>query len=160
MLTLPLEPTDDRANPVFKNAASCSQWLGQLQLTNLHLAHGTLRKELDELNRFPMSGFERLQTLELLRETVSVAQADYAKKLVAKKLPLNGEELTIFASIIGLWQGMITGYQRCLQAYVAGDKQLAQLGAALLCQRCLLYSGLQICEHLRTGYEFDGKLWH
>lgn len=159
MLTLPLEPTDDRANPVFKDAASCSQWLGQLQLTNLHLAHGTLRKELDELNRYPMSGFERLQILELLRETISAVQADYARKLVAKKLPLNSEELAILVSIIGLWQGMITGYQRCLQSYVAGDKQLAQLGAALLCQRCLLYSGLQIYEHLRAGYEFDGKLW-
>ncbi len=160
MLTLPLEPTDDRAKPAFKDAASCSQWLGQLQLTNLHLAHGTLRKELDEFNRYPMSGYERLQTLEQLRETVSVVQADYAKKLVAKKLPLSSEELAILVSIVALWQGMITGYQRCLQAYVAGDKQPAQLGAALLCQRCLLYSGMQIYEHLRTGYEFDGKLWH
>ena len=32
MLTLPLEPTDDRANPLFKNAESCAQWLKQLQL--------------------------------------------------------------------------------------------------------------------------------
>lgn len=159
VLSLPLEPTDDRADPAFKNAASCLQWLGQLQLTNLHAAHGTLRRQLDEFNRYPMSGFERLQTLELLRETVSVVQADYAKKLVAKKLPLSNEELAILVSIIGLWQGMITGYQRCLQAYVTGDRQLVQPGAAMLCQRCLFYSGMQIYEHLRVGYEFDGKLW-
>ena len=159
MLTLPLEPTDDRANPAFKDAAGCAKWLGQLQLTNLHLAHGKLRTQLDEFNRYPMRGLERLHTLELLRETVSSVQADYAKKLIAKKLPLSKEELIIFVSIIGLWQGMVTGYQRCLQAYIAGDAQLSVLGA-LLCQRCLLYSGLQISEHLRTGYEFDGKLWH
>lgn len=159
MLTLPLDPTDDRANPAFKDAAGCAQWLGQLQLTNLHLAHGVLRTQLDELNRYPMRGLERLHILELLRETVSSIQADYARKLVARKLPLSTDELTVFVSIIGLWQRMFTGYQRCLQAYMAGNTRLAPHGA-LLCQRCLLYSGLQIFEHLRTGYEFDGKLWH
>jgi hypothetical protein len=106
-----------------------------------------------------MRGLERLHTLELFRETVVLVQNDYAKKLISKKLPLSDDELTIFVSIIGLWQGMVTGYQRCLQAYVAGDKQLAELGA-LLTQRCLRYSGLQIFEHLRNGYEFDSKLWH
>ena len=159
MLTLPLDPTDDRADPAFKNAASCAQWLGQLQLTNLHLAHSVLRTQLNEFNRYPMSGLERLNTLELLRETVSSVQADYAKKLIAKKLPLNEDEYTMFVAIIEMWQSMVTGYQRCLHAYMAGDKALASSGA-LLCQRCLLYSGLQIFEHLRTGYEFDGKLWH
>lgn len=160
MLTLPLDPTDDRANPAFKDAAACAQWLGQLQLTNLHHAHGVLRAQLDEFNRYPMRALERLRTLELLREAVSSIQADYAKKLVAKKLPLSNDELTVFVAIIGLWQGMVTGYQRCLQARMAGDTHLAARGqGALLCQRCLLYSGLQIFEHMRSGYEFDAKLW-
>jgi len=158
MLTLPLEPTDDRANPAFKDASACTHWLGQLQLTNLHQAHATLRFQLDEFNRFPMRGVDRLSVLELLRETVHFIQADYAKKLLAKKLPLNDDELTIFASIVGLWQGMVSGYQRCLQACLAGDSELVVYGA-LLCQRCLLYSGLQIFGHLRTGYEFSGNLW-
>ena len=158
MLTLPLDPTDDRANPAFKDTTGCAQWLGQLQLTNLRSAHGVLRAQLDEFNRYPMRGLERMHTLELLRETILSVQADYAKKLIAKKLPLSEGEFTVFVSIIGLWQEMVTGYQRCLQAFMGGDKQLAPHGA-LLCQRCLLYSGLQIFEHLRTGYEFDGKLW-
>jgi len=158
MLTLPLDPTDDRANPAFKDAASCMQWLGQLQLTNLQQAHATLRTQLDEFNRFPMRGLERLQTLELLRETISHVQEDYAKKLVAKALPLSDMELAVFQAIAGLWQGMVTGYQRCLQGYVAGDQKLASYGA-LLCQRCLTYGGLQILEYLRTGYEFAGRLW-
>ena len=114
--------------------------------------------QMDEFNHYPIRGIERLHTLELLRETVSSIQADYARKLVAKKLPLSQDELTIFVSIVGLWQGMVTGYQRCLQACMAGDTQLAAYGA-LLCHRCLLYSGLQISEYLRTGYEFDSKLW-
>ncbi|TXT22549.1 MAG: hypothetical protein FD134_2454 [Gallionellaceae bacterium] len=159
MLTLPLEPTDDRANPAFKDAASCTQWLGQLQLTNLHAAHGVLRKQIEEFNRYPMRGLERLHTLELLRETVSSVQGDYAKKLIAKKLPLATDELAVFFSIVSLWQGLATGYQRCLQAFTAGEPQLSAFGA-LLCQRCLLYGGLQIYEYLCAGYEFDGTLWH
>jgi len=39
-----------------------------------------------------------------------------------------------------------------------GDSQLAKFGA-LLCHRFLLYGSLQIIEHLRAGYEFDGSLW-
>jgi len=159
MLTLPLEPTDDRADPIFKDAAGCAKWLGQLQLTNLQLAHSQLYTQLGELNRYPMRGLERLNTLELLRETVGYVQDDYAKKLVAKPLPLNESELMVFVAIVQLWQAMVLGYQRCLQACIAGDKQLAKHGA-LLCQRCLMYSGLEILEHLRTGYEFDARLWH
>lgn len=158
MLTLPLDPTDDRADPIFKDAAGCAKWLGQLQLTNLQLAHSLLYTQLGELNRYPMRGLERLNTLELLRETVGYVQDDYAKKLIAKPLPLNESELMVFVAIVQLWQAMVLGYQRCLQAYIAGDKQLAKHGA-LLCQRCLSYSGLEILEHLRTGYEFDAKLW-
>ncbi|MDD2914517.1 MAG: hypothetical protein PHP70_04290 [Gallionella sp.] len=158
MLTLPLEPTDDRANPHFKDAAGCALWLGQLQLTNLQLAHSLLLTQINQLNRFPMRGLERLHTLELLRETVGYVQDDYAKKLIAKPLPLSEHELIVFAAIVQLWQALVLGYQRCLQALIAGDKQLEKHGA-LLCQRCLMYSGLEIFEHLRTGYEFDTKLW-
>ena len=89
MLTLPLEPTDDRANPLFKDAAGCTKWLGQLQLTNLQLAHSLLFTQVNELNRYPMRGLERLNTMELLRETIGYVQDDYAKKLIAKPLPLN-----------------------------------------------------------------------
>src|SRR3990167_11176958 len=106
-----------------------------------------------------MRSLERLNTLELLRETVGYVQDDYAKKLIAKPLPLNESELMVFVAIVQLWQAMVLGYQRCLQAYMAGDKQLAGHGA-LLCQRGLLYSGLEIFEHLRTGYEFEPRLWH
>jgi len=158
MLNFPLAPTDERAKPAFKDAAACAQWLGQLQLTNLHQAHATLRAQLDESNRYPMPGAERLRTLELLRETVSFIQTDYARKLVAKKLPFNDDELTILVAMVALWQSMFTGYQRCLEACIAGDTQLAAQGA-LLCQRCVLYGGLRIFEYMRNGYEFDGKLW-
>ncbi|MGB8516784.1 MAG: hypothetical protein WCD45_02735 [Gallionella sp.] len=159
MLTLPLDPTDDRANPDFKDAGSCQVWLAQFQLTNLQRAHGQLLTQLNELNRYPMHGLERLRTLEALRETVDHIQEEMAKKLVAKALPLSEHELMIFVAITQLWQAMVGGYQRCLQAYLAGDKKLADIGA-MLCQRCLLYGGAAIFEHLRSGYECNAKFWY
>ena len=155
---LPLEPTDDLANPAFKNAASCALWLRQLQLTNLQLAHQQLLAQVNELNRYPMRSIERLNTLEALRETVEHVQKSYATKLIARPLPFNQTELSVFVSIMKLWQAMSLGYQRCLQDQLSGDHDLDQ-HIALLCQRCMLYSGLAILEHLRAGYEFDGKHW-
>ncbi len=155
---LALEPTDDLANPAFKDAVSCSKWLGQLQLTNLNLAHGTLRAQLDEFNRFPLRGKERLLTLEALRETVATVQADYVKKLFGKKLPLADDEFTVLITLSNLWQSMLNGYLRCLQSREAGDASLAAEGA-LLSHRSLLYSGLQLGEFLRVGCEPDGKSW-
>jgi len=158
MLDLNLEPTDPRALPAFTDKPSCETWVQQLQLTNLHQAHGTLRSQLDEFNLYPMSGLERLNTLEFLSETLLLVQADYAKKLISKKLPFSDDEMTVFVAIITLWRGMLKGYQRCLEACLAGDKQLEK-SVALLTQRCLRYIGLQIFEHQRNGYEFDANLW-
>lgn len=155
---LPLEPTDDLAQPAFKDAASCTQWLSQLQLTNLNLAHGTLRKQLDELNSCPIKGSDRLQTLEVLRETIAVVQNDFAKKLIGKKLPLADDEFLLLLSLSSLWQSMLNGYLRCLQSVEMGDKALAAQ-TALLCQRCVQYSSLQIGDFLRAGCEPDGKTW-
>lgn len=155
---IPLEPTDDLAQPAFKDAASCTQWLSQLQLTNLNLAHGTLRKQLDELNRCPLKGNDRLQTLEALRETIAVVQNDFSKKLIGKKLPLADDEFLLLISLSNLWQSMLNGYLRCLQSAEMGDKALAAQ-TALLCQRCMQYSSLQINDFLRAGCEPDGKTW-
>ncbi len=159
MLTLPLEPTDDRADPLFKDQAGCAAWLAQFQLTNLQPAHSQLLVQLNEFNLYPMQGLERFHTLEVLRETVDHIQEEMAKKLIAKALPLGEHELMIFLAITQLWQAMVTGYQRCLQAHLVGDKKLADMGA-MLCQRCLRYSGSGIFEHLRSGYECNPKLWH
>ncbi|MBI5889767.1 MAG: hypothetical protein HZB47_03700 [Nitrosomonadales bacterium] len=155
---LTLEPTDNRVKPVFKDATTCAKWLSQLQLTNLNLAHGTLRTQIDLFNLLPMRGKERLRTLETLREMVGIVQADFAKKLVGKKLPLSDDEFTSLISLSNLWISMYNGYLRCLESLDAGDSSLAA-ETALICQRCLLYSGLQIGEFLRAGHVPDGKSW-
>ena len=159
MPDLPLPPTDEHADPLFRDAESCAQWLAQLQLTNLQLAHSLLLTQIDELNRFPLRDQERSKLLELLRDTVHYVQGEYAKKLVAKPLPLDENELIVFLSIVQLWQAMAQGYRRCLQSCLEGGKSPGKRGA-FVCQRALQYGGLAIIEHLRTGYEIDARLWH
>ena len=159
MPPLPLEPTDDRAQPAFRDAASCTRWLSQLQLTNLQLAHSQLLTQLNEFNRYPLHGDVRLATLESLRDTIHHVQNDYAKRFAGKPLPLNDSELVSFFALSQLWHAMSIGYQRCLQDCLSGDRNLSGK-AAMLCQRTLLYGGLGIGEHLRAGYEFDPRLWH
>jgi hypothetical protein len=157
-LELPLEPTDDRANPAFKNAASCALWVRQLQLTNLQLAHQQLLAQVNELNRYPMRHIDRLNTLEALRETVDHVQQSYSAKLIARPLPFNRSELVVFTSILQLWKAMSQGYQRCLKDFIDSD-QTPDHYTALICQRCMLYSGSTLLEYLRAGYEFNEEHW-
>ena len=149
MLTLPLEPTDDRADPIFRDAAGCERWLSQLQLTNLQQAQGRLLSQLIELNACPMRAADRLAILEQLRETVEHVQTEFARKLA-------DTELNALHLIARLWAAMNTGYQRCLQAQMSGE--IADRGA-LLCQRCLHYGSLELLEYLRAGYQPAPALW-
>lgn len=153
-----LNHTEIDSNLLFRDAASCSIWLEQLQLTNLHQAHSLLLTQISKFNHYSMQGEERFKILELLRETVSYVQEDYARKIISKPLPLNDTELMIFVALAHLWKLMTQGYKRCLQDYVDIDMQNQKHGA-LLYQRCLLYSGLELFTHLRSGYEFDSNLW-
>ena len=155
---LPLEPINEQARPVFKDAVTCSKWLNQLQLTNLNLAQHTLRMQLDEFNRSLIRGKDRFQALEAMRETVATVQTDFAKKLFGKKLPLADDEFSLLIALTSLWQSMLVGYLRCLQSADAGDAALSADTARLI-HRCMTYSGLQIGEFLRVGCEPDGKSW-
>lgn len=158
MLNLFRGRSDDRAQPAFRNVSTCKKWLQQLQFTNPTATQAQMRAELEEFDRYVLRGLERMQVLETLRESVHQLQADCAKKLSGKPLPLSDAELAVLTSITGLWQAMFAGYSRCLMAVQEGDKAL-QPYAAQLCHRCMTYSGNQIFEYLRNGYEFDGEHW-
>lgn len=158
MLPMQLPPTDTQNRPVFVDVPACERWLSQLQLTNIQSAHQAISGEIEKLNRFALSAEERLAVMEALRETVAFVQAEYAKRLSGKPLPLNSAETAAVNGIISLWQAMITGYQHCLQACLAGNSGLTEK-KALICQRCTSFTGQQIQEYYRVGYEFDSELW-
>ncbi len=155
---LSLEPTDDLAKPAFHDVDGCTKWLSQLQLTNIGMAQGNLRKQIDELNRYAMKGEARLSVLEMLRDPVAQLQSDFAKRLVGKPLPLTDDEHMLLTALNSLWQAMQNGYLRCLQSAQAGDTHMEKR-RAMLWQRSLYYSMQQIAEFTRAGYEPDRATW-
>lgn len=155
---LSLEPTDDLAKPAFHDVDGCTKWLSQLQLTNIGMAQGNLRKQIDELNRYAMKGETRFSILEMLRDPVAQLQSDFAKRLVGKPLPLTDDEYLLLTALISLWQAMQNGYLRCLQSAQAGDAHMEKR-RAMLWQRSLYYSMQQIAEFTRAGYEPDRPTW-
>ncbi|MDD5470824.1 MAG: hypothetical protein PHP05_02755 [Sideroxydans sp.] len=155
---LSLEPTDDLAKPAFHDVEGCTKWLSQLQLTNIGMAQGNLRKQIDELNRYAMKAEVRLNILEMLRDPVSQLQSDFAKRLVGKPLPLTDDEYLLLTALCSLWQAMANGYLRCLQSAEAGDAHMAKR-RAMLWQRSLYYGMQQITEFTRAGYEPDRATW-
>jgi hypothetical protein len=155
---LSLEPTDDLAKPAFHDVDGCKKWLSQLQLTNIGIAQGTLRKQIDELNRHAMKGEVRLGILEQLRAPVAQLQSDFANRLIGKPLPLTDDEHLLLTALGSLWQAMLNGYLRCLQSAAAGDAQMEKR-RAMLWQRSLYYGMQQIAESTRAGYEPDRATW-
>ncbi|MBU0689416.1 MAG: hypothetical protein KJ850_04450 [Gammaproteobacteria bacterium] len=152
---LSLEPTDNQATPAFHDVEACKKWLSQLQLTNIGMAQGNLRKQIEELNRYAMKAEARFSILELLRDPVAQLQSDFAKRLIGKPLPLTDDEHLLLTALTSLWQAMQNGYLRCLQS---ADTHMEKK-RAMLWQRSLYYGMQQIFEFTRAGYEPDRATW-
>jgi hypothetical protein len=152
-----LPTAEAQAAGAFANAAACEQWLAQLQLSDIRAAHLALLREVTQLNHSAIVPSERLKILERLTETVAHVQAESAKRLVGRPLPLADAEAAALKGITGLWAQMVTGYRHVLEK-AAGNAELAAQ-RPLLTQRCLRYTGAQIIDFLRMRYEIPGDQW-
>lgn len=157
MFTGKLPTAQAPAAGAFASAAACEQWLAQLQLSDIRAAHLALLREVTQLNHCALAPGERLKVLELLAPTVSHVQAEFAKRLVGRPLPLVEAEAAALKGLIGLWAQMVTGYRHVLEQ-AAGIAELAPQ-RPLLTQRCLRYTGAQLIDYLRMRYEIPGDLW-
>ena len=158
MLLMPLPDIRPGAVTELHDAASCKRWVEQLPLTNSAQVQQALTSELKRFLEFRMGPLERLKTLEMLRETVELAQTECAKKYGGKPLPLAASEMTLWKQVVELWQTVRAAYQRCLQDAVEAGEE-AKKNAALMCQRCIRYTMLSILEHYLTNQEVAPDLW-
>jgi hypothetical protein len=142
----------------FSDAISCKQWLKTLPLTNVPLAHAALTAQMELLNRTPFAPLERLKVNELLRDPIVFVQLEMARKYLGKPLPLETVQLNNWNSVIGLWAALGASYRLSLQACLEGDASIAA-HAALITQRCLRWTGLQLVEHYRIYREIDKGVW-
>ena len=140
------------------DAMTCKQWLKTLPLTNVPLAHAALTAQMELLNRAPLAPLERLRINELLRDPIAFVQHEMARKYLGKPLPLETVQLNNWRSVIALWSLLGAAYRLALQACLEGDASVAA-HTALITQRCLRYTGLQLVEHYRIYCEIDKSVW-
>ncbi|MDD5329889.1 MAG: hypothetical protein PHX38_07790 [Sulfuricella sp.] len=157
MTPLPLSESP-QASPRFSDAAGCKLWLKSLQLAHVALAHTTLTAQLEFLNRSAIAPLERLRISELLREPVAFLQLEMAKKYFGKPVPFEDAQQHAWNSVVALWAAMGAAYRLSLQSCLENDQEVAP-HIALVTQRCLRYTGLQMLEHYRAYREIDPALW-
>ncbi len=158
MLPMPLPDIQAGITTELKDAASCKRWIEQLPLTNSAQVQQLLITELKRFLQFGIGPLERFKIIEALRETAELAQTECAKKYAGKPLPLAPAELTFWKQVVELWQTLRAAFQRCLQDAPAGGEE-AKKNAALMCQRCIRYTGLSVLEYYLTNQEVSTELW-
>ena len=100
----------------------------------------------------------RLGALEALREAVHFVQIEQAKRFTNRALPMASAEAAVFDTTVGLWAQMRGGYQRCVEAALAGDAAM-RAQAGLLCQRVLACAGLKMFHHHRAYRQVPPQEW-
>ncbi|MGP1679624.1 MAG: hypothetical protein ACTS6J_21035 [Burkholderiales bacterium] len=144
------------AQPEFTDSASCAVWLAELPLANVAPSQIRLLDQLRSLNRFELPCAERLKVLEALREPIYFLQEHQIKKLANKPLPLTQVERGIFGQVVGLWQELLIGYQRCLAEADEGKRESL---TALICQRALDCVASNMFDHCRIYHVFPDAYW-
>ena len=158
ILSLALPHFDNTAEPKISSLASCKPWLTGLPLSNVQMAQSQITEQLTSLNRFDIDALERLKISEHLRETVNFIQGELAKKYQNKPIPFGVTEQVAWNKVRLLWQAMGEAYQHCLQACLDGSGEVAP-HAALITQRCIRYTTLQMLEQLRAYHQLEGDIW-
>jgi len=129
----------------FRDAHSCKDWLTTLPLTDVPHAHNAMIKVIDSLNLTEVPGFERLKIMELLRDKVAFVQEAIAEVYAGQPLPISARRLDIWEASEKLWAGMEKGYRYCLRTAHADEETAKHI--ALIVERCLRYTGLQMLHH-------------
>lgn len=143
----------------FNDAASCMRWIAVLPITNVQLAHQMVLDQVGALTTAELPALERLKILEALKETAHFTQSEVAKRYIGKPLPLDQADAQAWKSVVDLWGALNANYQRCLDAYRAGDLPVSPF-AALVTLRCLRTAGNALFEHYQVYREPGAAAWH
>jgi hypothetical protein len=157
-MNLDLPATGSDQPPQFLTPDQCRTWLKSLPLSSPIQAQAQLLRQLHLLNRYALPGDTRLMLLEALREPIHFVQEESAKKFSAKPLPLAPPEQAALDTSHGLWEALVTGYLRCLDACSGGDA-LLKGQAALICQRALAALADDLSDLVRAGYHPGSSHW-
>lgn len=128
-----------------------------LPITNIPLAGETLAALLADMAQAPPPAADYLDVLELARSPLAFIQGQAGGAYAAKPLPPSEEESRAFERVVVLWRAMAAAYARV--ARLGGGQPEIRERLALICQRCLHYSGQVIVEHFRARRALAPGLW-
>lgn len=144
--------------PAFANAQGCRDWLSAQPLANPVQSQALMLRQISLLNRYAMASADRLMILELLRDPVTFAQSESARKFAGRPLPLAPPEQAGMDANRALWQAVQTGYLHCLAACLEGDANLLP-HAALVAQRAISALRSELIDIYRAPIDPPATLW-
>lgn len=140
-----------------RDGRSCRKAIANLPLTNVLQAQVSLAALLAKMAQSPPPAGDYLDVLELARSPLAFLQEQTRLHYATKALPPTEEESRCFKRVVGLWQNMASAYARVAQ--VGGSEPAIRDRLALICQRCLYYSGQVILEYFRARRALAPGLW-
>lgn len=144
--------------PAFSNAQGCRDWLSAQPLANPVQSQALMLRQISLLNRYAMPHAERLKILELLRDPITFAQSESARKFAGRPLPLAPSEQAGMDANRTLWQAVQTGYLHCLAACGEGDAALLP-HAALVAQRAISALRSELIDIYRAPIDPPATIW-
>lgn len=144
--------TFDYANP-----QQCVDLLASVPLTNLDHARDALIKLIRGMLATPPAPQAHLEVLEQARPAVSFVVEEIAKRYSFQPLPPALQENDLLMHVVSLLQAMAHSYSEV--ASRGGELPAVQSRLAVICQRCIHYSGRAILEHFRARREVPPGMW-
>jgi hypothetical protein len=141
----------------FADERQCLSLLAGLPLTRLDQVHDTLASLIAGMRATPPSPAAYLEVLEMARPSTAFVQEEMAAHYSQTALPPGGVEDATLRRVVALWQAMARAYAHVAQ--LGGRNPEVQGRLALICQRCIHYSGNAIQEYLRARRDVAATLW-
>lgn len=146
--TLPhSEVASDPVLPV--DARRVGAWIDALPLANAPAATTQLLEGLARLNRQSAEGGERLAVMEAVRRPVLMMSEVLDRQVIGTSFPLPAPKVAMAGQLIGLQQGMSTGYRLALREIAASDGRVSFLrakAAATAATRASLHLAELLCR--------------
>lgn len=150
--------TDDRQPGAdFSDGQHCLSLLSHLPLAKIDQAHETLGALLGGILSAPPPPSECLAVLETARVPLAFVQEQMASRYAQSALPPESAGNEALRAVVALWQAMARAYAQVAQ--LGGESDEVQRRLALICQRCIHYSGKAIEEHFRARRDVPKGLW-
>ena len=141
----------------YADPKQCLDLLQSVPLTNLDLARDVLVRVIRGMLATPPAPLAHLEVLEQARPSVSFVTGELARRYAFQPLPPALQEQDLLLQVVSLLQAMAHSYSEV--ANRGGDLATIQSRLALICQRCIHYSGRAILEHFRARREIPPGLW-